>query len=1311
MKYLLFCILLLFGHLSLIAQHMFSGQFPFFNLLSSNEIFDIHQDREGYLWIATTNGLARYDGYRLVNFRSDYKNPDLLAGNYIRFLDDSDLYVWISTSEGLSLYDKQTCRIIPFSDARLQNKMISYVAVDYNGDTWVGADMKIYRCDAAATISREYDLLTPQGKNRYDINSIYIDKRGNVWVLSKGGIFKYDPVNDTFIHYPTYDLGETAFIMCEDASGNYWLGTWGTGLWQFFPDKRGQERYKQQPLINARNGAVEDIVFSIEQDDTFGYLWILSYGGLHTVKLTREGVPENINIDGLVDTQMMYSRMCKDKEGNLWLASFDKAYTIFFDKSNIKNYPLPQVKRQLGWDTNITNLYQDNDSVIWFNQDRSGLYLYDLSENLLADCRIGHVNLIIKSHHKPGVWVNSSNSPHVRRLTRKGLKVQIEETIHVGGVNNLLEDKDGNLWIYRWTNLNVKRPDNDTLVGSDREMPRMNLITADKEEEVWGVDYDSRIYRLKCTAGRVAYKAESRVPVMEKERINSVCIDRKGRLWLSTSLGRILKSDEAKQTFEHILPNQIIDDCSILGMLSDRNNVWIITNKKVIQYDIESQTFRNFSTADENILVDVFRYKAISLDEQGGLYVGGHQGLIHIQANNVSQKNVPVPHFHITDVRVEDKSLFFSDIQESGKNTIHKVFLKPDDRNIEVFFSPLLYSANSGWRIAYKLDGVDRDWVHTDSKRASAYYNNLPKGTYKFHIRIEYARDKWMEDKELLTIVKAPAFYETWYACLFYLILGGLCMYALTGLLIRYIKKKNDTKLQEELTRTKLVYFTNISHELLTPLTVISCISDYLEEKEPAVQQQSVMLKANVDKLKRLIQQVLDFRKLDVGKLKLHVSEGNISDFIRNICRINFLPLARKKNITLETRIDAKVQGYVDFDKLDKVMHNLLSNAIKYTPENKYIRVYIDVIDEAEHRMLVVKVQDEGIGISEKEIGHIFTCFYSSRKKRGIDSNGIGLSVTKDMVNLHHGTIIVDSVVGQGTCFTVKLPIDKESYTADELAGEAIDLQTCPDNTGIEDSVSPDHGEKPTILLIDDNTELLFVMKETFSSRYMVLTAVDGKSAWDKLTNNEVDVVICDVILPDSNGWEICKRIKNDLRFNHIPVIILTAKNGMDDRIASYDAGADGFIAKPFELKILFARVDNLIRSSRIRQAAFRKEEEIDLEALAYPSADKKFLQSIIDSIEQHLEESEFDLEKLSADINVSKSTLYRKIKSTTGMTPIDFVRNIKMKRACMMLLSRKKNISEVAYSLGFSSPKYFTRCFKEVFDITPSEFLQKHGN
>lgn len=306
------------------------------------------------------------------------------------------------------------------------------------------------------------------------------------------------------------------------------------------------------------------------------------------------------------------------------------------------------------------------------------------------------------------------------------------------------------------------------------------------------------------------------------------------------------------------------------------------------------------------------------------------------------------------------------------------------------------------------------------------------------------------------------------------------------------------------------------------------------------------------------------------------------------------------------------------------------------------------------------------------------------------------------MVALHHGTISVESTLGIGSCFTVELPIDKEAYLPVERMDETPSEE-------VEEAIPEGNAaDKSAILLVDDNTELLYVMTGIFRNKFQVITATNGQQAWEKLRDYAIDLVISDVMMPDMDGWQLCRRIKSDLRYNHIPVVILTAKQEADDQVASYEAGADGYMAKPFESKVLFARVDNLLKSYQVRQKAFQREENIDLEGLSYPSSDKLFLQSIIDSIEQHLDEPEFDLELLSTEQGMSKSTLYRKIKSMTGLTPLDFIRNVKMKRACMMLLTQRQNISEIAYSVGFSNPKYFSKCFKEEFGVTPSEYQNR---
>lgn len=1326
MKHLLSILLLFLFHIPLCAQHIVSRQMPFFHELSSNEIWDVGQDKEGYLWISTTNGLARYDGYKLQFFRSDYKSPALLANNSIVCISDNGPYVWIGTRKGLSLFDKKTCKILPFPDDTLWDKEVNGMIVDQDNYTWIAAEGKLYKCTAEAQIIKIYPITNQQNPDKLlGINSIYVDTSNQFWVMAYGsGPLRYDASADSFVAYPGLG-GNTVFVMHQDHSGNYWLGTWGDGLWQFFPEETGERCYKRHHIINSRTGQSEPIIYSMTQDDAFGYLWVLSYNELYALKLTPDGGLEQVDIHDLVDTHMMYTRIFKDRDGNLWLSSYDMAYTIFFDDSKIDNYPLPQLKERLGWDANLLNLCADEGNIMWICQDRYGLCLYDLSRDRLSYSDIHNYSepletlVMEKSLSKKGVWASDRNESRVMRLTQQNMKIYIEEDVYLntvttnpGSVNQLVEDHRGNLWVLTSTTLLVKPADGGKWIVAMGNPPTVSRLTVDGNGNIWGASSDRNIYSLDCLGGTITSEFKAHMPTLqEQETIIHACVDKEGCIWMITSLGHIYKSDEEKQRFENMSLEDDIEDCSVLSMLADKNSVWIATNKRIIQYDMDRKTVRNYSTSDGNVLVNVFRHKAVGVDGEGGLYVGGHGGFIHIQSGAASSVDGNYYHPVVTDVKVENKSIFFSEPYTGGNraNTIDQICLNPGDRNIELSFSSLRYTLNPKSRIAYMLEGVDKDWVYLDYNKHVAFYNRIPKGVYRFRLKSEYEYGKWTDGEVLLTIEQLPAFYETWYAYLFYVVLAGLCIFLILRTYSQRIKRKNSIRFREELNRTKLDYFTNVSHELLTPLTVISTATDHIEAKDEPGSKQTMILRSNVDKLKRLIQQILDFRKMDMGRMTLNVSYGNIKDFIVDTCQTNFLPLARKKNIDLQISVGvAELYGYVDFDKLDKVLYNLLSNAIKYTPENRQVRVIAGLEQQGGSNILVVKVEDDGIGISPKEIEHIFTRFYSNRKNKGVESNGIGLSLTKDLVTLHHGTITVDSAPDKGTCFTVELPVDKDAYTIEERLDEMVTEESgdmLPDEMSSEDTDAREDAERSTILLVDDNTELLYVMKGVFKDKYNVVTATNGRQAWDILNNTAVDVAICDVMMPDVNGWELCNRIKTDLRFNHIPVIILTAKKGIDDRVTSYEAGADGYIAKPFESKVLFARVDNLLKSYKVRQTAFRKEENINLERLNYQSADKQFLQSIIDSIEQHLEESDFDLEQLSSDMKMSKSTLYRKIKSMTGLTPLDFIHNIKMKRACMMLLNQQMNISEVAYAVGFSNPKYFSKRFKDEFGVTPSEF------
>lgn len=793
-KYLYTGLLCLLSCFWIQAQHMIARQIPFFYELSSNEIFDVYQDNTGYLWFGTTNGLERYDGYRLQTLRSDFQQPHLLTNNSIVSIVDNGEYVWIGTRGGVNLFNKRTYGITPFPDERLSGQLVGNMKVDSQGFTWISTRGYIYKCNAEAFVVKEYAIPSPEEKSDADIHSIYEDRKGNLWALAWGrGLFKYIPETDSFYNYSRLGDSNIPFSMHEDHLGNYWIGTWGDGLWQFFPEKEEDSCYKQHVLTNSRTGEPEPIVFSIIQDDTRQYLWMLSYNELYALMINGEGTLEKADIRDLVDTHKMYTRIFKDREGNLWLGSYDMAYTIFFDNSRIDNYPIPQLKEQLNWDTNLLHLCMDNDSIMWINQDRFGLCLYDLSRNRLSYQAVDElknladVDFLIKSGAYNGIWVNYRHTGAVLRLDQKEGKIAVRERIDLakvtdnpGGIKQLIEDTKGNLWILTNRKIFVKPFDTSASIAIESNLPEMSCLAIDHASEMWGISQDNKIYHLAYSGGYMASELKTHISVFSpQEQIRNVCVDATGCFWLISSLGSIYKSGTDKQTFTTVPLEEKMTGCSPLDILSDENKIWIVTNKKIIQYDLQHDSSVDYFTTDGNIGVNIFRHKAMCPDGKGGLFAGGHGGFIHIHSG-ATLSSFDKIRLSVTDVRVENKSILFYQSQEKGKNLNikDKIYLSPQDKNIELFFSSLTYSLNSKVRFAYKLEGLDKEWVYPDQSKHSVFYNRLNKGTYKFRLKAEYEPGKWTEEQLILTIEKLPAVYETWYAWLFYILFVGLCTYA-----------------------------------------------------------------------------------------------------------------------------------------------------------------------------------------------------------------------------------------------------------------------------------------------------------------------------------------------------------------------------------------------------------------------------------------------------------------------------------------------------------------------------------------------------
>lgn len=674
----------------------------------------------------------------------------------------------------------------------------------------------------------------------------------------------------------------------------------------------------------------------------------------------------------------------------------------------------------------------------------------------------------------------------------------------------------------------------------------------------------------------------------------------------------------------------------------------------------------------------------------------------------------------VADVKIDGTSSLLEKNNQRFNLRSQTISLEAGDKNIEIDFSSLNYAFPDKIKYAYKMDGVDDDWVYVRGDRQFAFYNQLPKGKRTFYLKTTDVNGLWSNYVAEVQVFKQPAFYETLWAYVSYVIFVLLCLYLFYRRMKRRMQLRHELRIaqidkekSEELVQTKLRYFTNISHDLLTPLTIITCLIDDAEMTSNNRISQLSMIRSNVNKLRRLLQQILDFRKVESGNMKLAVSKGDVISFVDDVCRVNFAPLMRKKNQTFTFMAkDKHLTGYFDRDKLDKIVSNLLSNACKYTKDGGDIKLLMELLFEFGHRQLRIQVIDTGEGIAPADLENIFKRFYTANNRDESESNGIGLSLTKDLVELHHGTIGVESELGKGSTFTVDLPIDKDSYEEyelmeGELSANNVKADVILENEELTDSETVENLRTADnhLLLVEDNEELLYLMERILSRHYHVLIAKDGLEALDIIKDNEIDIIISDVMMPEMDGLELCRTLKSNLETSHIPIILLTAKNTAEDRIECYNAGADGYISKPFELKILEARINNFIMHKKNKQEEFRTNVEVNIDSLETSSIDKEFLDKVISVIKSNMSEGDFDVVQLADALAVSKSSLYRKMKIATGLSPIEFIRNIRLKHGSQLLKDRSISVAEVAYECGFSNPKYFATCFKEEFGVTPKEY------
>jgi signal transduction histidine kinase/ligand-binding sensor domain-containing protein/DNA-binding response OmpR family regulator len=1289
-------------------------QIPIAKELPSNTAYRMFQDKEGFVWLGTPNGFCRYDGYRMKSFRSEITNPTF-SSNYITggFAEDTlNHALWIGTEKGVLILDKYTHKITLLDTALLGESPIRQILYADNA-MWVSSDHGLYHYNTDKTLRKKY---------LNDASGIHIDNRGTVRATSRGkGIYYLEKATDTFIPYPAIGSNNNPHTIFQDNADRFWICTWGDGFYRFYPDRRGQDMYERIDMTDDKNLS-RGTYYDVEQDNVNGYLWIFSYAGVSVIKpKTNSIAPVNESATKINNYTTIFSDIMKDREGNLWLGTYNQGVLLVNPAlSTVTNFDLQSIKTETGYIPNVVRtIFEDKEGEIWFMQSRLGLYLFDpkRQKTQKADIsNISEINAICNNPATDEIWVAADHIPCIYRLRKSKGKVYLTGTIDLRTVfadnaeivQFLCEDRNGAVWIATNNALFSWKHGNWQLVKDDLE--NITCIAEDSYGAIWIGTAKNGLWQITSDGDKTnSRNYNTNTSRIAGNNISCISADANGQLWFCVNEKQLYIYDITKQEFTDYTHKANVNNLVIFNVIAgDNGHIWISSDKQVVEFNPLTGASIQYDTQND-LIVTSLNKNSIAKTGKGSVVFGGNNGLCIFTPSPKLDKSCKETKTIITDVKINGKSFYQRDLNRKNLDWQKELILLSHETNLEIDFSSFDYLNPGKTRYAYKLENVDNHWINTESGRSFAVYNQLRKGKYTFLVKSTGENQLWSDEITRLVIIKKPAFYETAWAYSGYAIILLLILFAGLQFYTGRIKLRNELRIaqidkekSEELIQTKLRFFTNIGHEFRTPLTlVMTPLSTLIRQlTDENLKQKLASIYRNAEEMLGLINQLLDFRKLEMGGEKLKLSCNDFVKFAEYVYSA-FKDVATNKSIhfTFESEVRQLFMGF-DKSKVQKIINNLYSNALKFTSEEGYIATTIRLVQENGREFVCLGVEDSGCGIPVKEQLTIFERFYQS-ENNDLDrtGSGIGLHLVKEYVELHGGQITLSSKVGQGSVFSVLIPTDLQISDTSPECDDAINSNTA---NVLQINLNQEHKR---LLVVEDNLELLHFLAEQLSGKFNVLQAANGKEGAEIALKKLPDLIVSDLMMPVLNGLEMCRRLKTDIRTSHIPIILLTARLSDESKIESYKAGADSYIAKPFTFEVLLACIEMLIEQQEKRRKLFHKTVEITPSRITATSLDEELIKKALSAVEKNMDNSGYSVEELASECALSHRQLSRKFQSIIGLSPSEFIRSVRLKRAAQLLKDTQYHISEISDRVGFSTIKYFNLNFKEEFGVTPTQY------
>lgn len=1317
------------------------------NGLSNNQVQCIFQDRKGYMWFGTSQGVSRFDGYRFRVFENIAGMDHSLRGNLVRSIFQSkNGTIYIGTENGgLNVFDSSKERFShPFdgySGLRLENASVNCIAEDQFERLWLGSDSGIIRYHPDGKVS----MINPAEEDPekyFEGNFVRVmafGRHGKLWMGTNNGVFVLDTaenrVSPVVLPLPP-SLNEEIWELVAEPDGRIWIGTYDNGVF-LMADEGKIEEHLIPDKANERSYTVRAIC-----RDKFGSYWMGTRGGVFVYK-PGEGMNGNFFHDEREEKSLSGNSVLSvfhDAKGDTWIGTRLGISYLVHSKQVFRSYrAMPDDKKYLN-SKEIYAFWRQNNGHIWIGTEDGGVNIFDpvkqdfeylthdpgdpstLSSNCIKTfMEDGKGNVWIGTFRGGISVVNLSNRKTVKYYRQNpGMSHSIADD----RVWDLFRDSRNNIWAATSAGIELYHPETDGFMLLNIFPPgtQVNWIREDSQGDLWFGGRDEI----------VVYSVGGGVLQRYRELSRHFHEDSRGRIWIATLNNGIALYSKNEGPIRYFREQEGISNNQTLCILEDNNKfLWISTTDGLTRFNPETGFNESF-TARDGLMNNQFNYGAAMKLPGGELVFGGISGFNIFDPIQVRTNEYIAP-IVLTDFRIFNrpvpigegrKAVLTESISETGE--VHLSFRQ---NVISIEFAALNYVNSQNNLYSYFLEGFDQAWTDPSTNRL-ATYTNLDPGEYTFHIKSFVPGIPDAGKGTTLKIYISPPYWKTWWFKFLAFLVITLLIYTLLHFLINREMLKNQlvfervkAKKLHELDMLKLRFFTNISHEIRTPLTLILGPLEKLQKSEVShdeLPQLIEIMHRNAKQLDRLINQILDFRKLETGNLRLSLSDGDLVSFLKEVV-FSFQLMARENSIHLlfNSSVDTLLTRF-DPDKMEKIINNLISNAFKFTDKNGKISISLTTENadkrstgrttEKEKGQIQIVVSDTGKGIPENHLDKIFNRFFQSGQETDVPGTGIGLALVMELVKLHKGEIFVTSKTGKGSKFTINLPWLDPLQPVNPEEQAAIDESTHIQAVENQDDEQLQMPDERIMLIVEDNPDVRKFIRLHFEPAYRVVEAGNGLEGWQEALECIPDIILCDVMMPAMNGYELLKKLKQDERTSHIPVVLLTALGSKEHEIEGLTIGADDYITKPFDIHILQTKVENILAIRNSLKQKYSGQVILQPQNIMISPPDERFLKHAIEVVEQNINDPDLDIERFATEVGVSRMQLYRKLNALTNMTVKEFIRDIRLKRASQLLLQKNMTVSEVAYAVGFREMSHFRKCFRQEFGMSASEFVQKNS-